>query len=110
MSAKIIYNATDHILQVLGVKNKKTGDALNGAAVRVTLYETDGTTVLTGETWPLTVPYVAASEGNYEVTLTEQLNTENKDGGLAKITIDAGAGLKTTFYCALVFKNRGCCP
>ena len=48
-----------------GLKDISAGSYINDATVTVTIYAADGTTEVTGETWPVTMDYVAGSNGNY---------------------------------------------
>lgn len=109
MATKVVYHENDNILEVANVKNAVTGAYINNANVQVTVYQTDGTTELTGVTWPLTVIYVSGSNGTYRITLPDTMDTAGLTGGVAKIIIDGGAGLKAEFWCVLEFKTRRCC-
>lgn len=48
-----------------GLKDTSAGTYINDATVTATIYESDGTTEVTGETWPVTLDYVSGSNGNY---------------------------------------------
>lgn len=45
---------------------------INDAVATVSIFNSNGTEV-TGETWPLALDYVAASNGDYEAVLNEDL-------------------------------------
>lgn len=66
------------------------GDFINTATVTVTLYEADGTTEVVGETWPLSMSYVAASDGVYRGTLQDGLTL--LDGAIYKADVIADDG------------------
>ena len=54
------------------VTNAVTG-AVNDAAVTITIKDNKGI-YLVGETWPFTLPYVAASSGEYSYTFDPFIN------------------------------------
>lgn len=59
----------DNLLEIIGLQNAATSAYINsGATVRVTVKDRAGVSV-GGATWPLDLTYVAASNGNWRVTL-----------------------------------------
>jgi hypothetical protein len=92
-SAHILLKDNDMVLEVSGLQNKITGAYLNAAAVAVSLADAAGVAV-TGQTWPLALTYVAASDGVYRATLEESLGICKDAEYIATVTVDAGAGLK----------------
>lgn len=52
-------------VELVGLKDASAGTYINDATVTVTMYGEDGSTEVTGETWPVTMSYVASSNGNY---------------------------------------------
>lgn len=107
MSTKALYKENDNLLELSGLKNKKTGLFINDAVVTVTVFEANGTTETTGQVWPATMSYVAASDGKYDVTLEDTI-ASNTVAMIAKITA-VGEGLTATFKCTLEHTDRGCC-
>jgi hypothetical protein len=81
---------SDQLLEVAGLKDPVTGAYVNTATVRATMYEPDGVTVVQGQTWPLTLSYVAASDGDYNGILED--GRDLKDGRLYWIELTADAG------------------
>lgn len=55
-----------------GLQFEGESDYINDAVATVSIFSSNGTGV-TGETWPLTLVYVASSNGNYEAVLNEDL-------------------------------------
>ena len=53
---------------------------------------------VTGETWPLSMPYVSASNGRYKATLSDVLAIVPNKRYQAVIVADAGASKKRTWY------------
>lgn len=64
---------TDQNLTVTGLK-QPDGTFLNSATVEATIYEADGVTEVTGQSWPLTLSYQAASDGEYKGVINDTLN------------------------------------
>jgi len=63
-----IYLSNDNLLSIEGLKNSSSGSYLNDATVTATLKDSGGTTV-TGQTFPVTLSYIAQTNGNYQATL-----------------------------------------
>jgi hypothetical protein len=74
-----IYINNDNRVVLTGLKNESTGNFENGATVTMTLYDSTGTAV-TGQSWPATLTYIAASSGNYEGTLDDGLSLTDGQG------------------------------
>lgn len=93
VTAEVIYDANDMLLSVTGLRNAATAAYLNSATVTATLVDALGVTV-TGQSFPLTLAYVASSNGNYRGTLEDTLNTIVGDILTAQVTADAGPALR----------------
>lgn len=52
-------------VELVGLKDASESTFINDATVTVTIFEEDGVTEVTGETWPVSMLYVAASNGDY---------------------------------------------
>jgi len=87
---QVIFNLNDNLLELIDLKDVVSGNFANSAAVSVTLVDKDDANVV-GETWPLTLDYVAASNGLYRAVLKDTLTLVV--GGLytAKIDVNDGA-------------------
>jgi len=94
MALKLYVGANDNILTLAGLMNELAQTYINNATVEVTLVDDDGTEV-SGETWPLNMGYVAASNGDYQVILTDTLSATLSNGEelIAQINVNAGVGL-----------------
>lgn len=89
-----LYLGNDNVLTLVGLQNDISAAYLNAATVTVTLVDSDGTEI-SGETWPLTMTYVATSDGNYRATLPDTLTgLTAADALTAKVSADGGAGLQ----------------
>lgn len=95
---QVLWIDSDNLWTVDELKNKATGAFINGATVTMTLLESDQTTEVAGETWPISVPYVPASDGKYQATLRDTLPLVDKKKYFAKVVADAGTDLKSTWY------------
>jgi hypothetical protein len=68
----------DHTVTVTGLHDAITGDYINTATVTVTITDKRGN-VVTGQSMPLTLAYIADSNGNYQGNLEDGLNlTEDR--------------------------------
>ena len=84
--------ANSNILDLTGLLNAKASSYINDATVTVTIKDLDGNE-LTGISWPVTMAYVAASDGDYRATISEDLALVHKVNAVAHIEVDGGAGL-----------------
>lgn len=64
---------------------------INDGTVVATLFESDGTTQVTGVSFPLTLSYVAASDGNYQGTMGRAVNVTKGVNYRMKYTATSGA-------------------
>jgi len=68
----VLYVNNDHVVELQGLRDD-AGSLLSGATAEATLYESDGTTEVTGVTWPLALVY-AGSRGIYRAVLSEAVD------------------------------------
>jgi len=104
-NVQVIYVGNDTILEVESLKNELTGLYVNDATVTVTLEETDGVDVA-GDSWPKTLTYVGGSNGAYRATLVFGLALVAGRKYNAKITADAGAGLRAAWTVPCLARER----
>lgn len=81
--------ANTNVLELIGLRSNINDTYINDATVTVTIKDADGVEV-TGETWPLTMDYVAASNGNYRAILVDGLALVGKRKYVAYISADGG--------------------
>lgn len=105
MDVQTLYLGNDMILEVVSLKDRLTGEAINDATVQVTLKDSAGTNVV-GETWPLVLPYVTASNGVYRATLKDTLTVTANARYVATITADNGAGRRGQWETDVVCRKR----
>ena len=84
--------ANSNILDLIGLKSAVEGTFINDATVTVTVKDSAGADVA-GVSWPVTMAYVAASNGDYRATLSELITFLHKKNYRAFIEADGGAGL-----------------
>ena len=70
-----------------GLKNGTTNEYINDATVTVVIYESDGATEVTGQSWPVTMGYVTSSNGNYRGIVSADSNIVT--GGKYVIKVNA---------------------
>lgn len=92
---RVLFFKNSNILRVTGLKDGLTGAFLNAATVTATVTTLGGAELL-GGTWPVTLDYVPASDGDYEVALLSTLNVEVKQRYIAEIS--AAQSGKTAFW------------
>jgi hypothetical protein len=84
--------ANTNVLDLIGLKNEIAGTFINNAVVTVTIKDDKGVNV-GGATWPMTMAYVAASDGDYRAFLSEDLSFLAKAKYIAAIDADGGTNL-----------------
>lgn len=89
-----LYVGNDTVLEVKGLKNEVTGAFLNAATVTATLSDSASGAEVSGQSWPVTLAYVAGSDGDYRATLSYAMSLTANGRYTASITADAGAGLR----------------
>ena len=61
-------------VELIGLKDASDNSYINDATVTATIHEEDGTTEVTGETWPISLAYVTASNGDYRGVVSADSN------------------------------------
>lgn len=90
-TVQIAYIGTDLTLQVAGLQNDVTSAYINDAVVTVTV-TTAADVEVSGQSWPETLGYVAASDGDYRCTLQDAVAFVDDTAYKAKVTA-VGGGL-----------------
>ena len=81
-----------NVLDLIGLKNEIAGTFINNATVTVTIKDALGVNV-SGGSWPLTMNYLATSNGNYRAFISETLPFVDKTKYIAYIDANGGANL-----------------
>lgn len=106
LQTEVMWDGNDNVLRVIGLSNAVTGAYLNDlATVEVTLTDSDGNEV-TGQSWPLGVTYVAASDGEYRAILPQALSITPGATYTATVDADGGAGLKGRWEIPVLCRTR----
>ena len=92
MSIQVIYDANSQLITVDGLTNVVDGAYVNDAACTVEFLDA-ADQQLPGETWPVTLAYVLASDGKYQGMVSAAVSYTVGNPITAHIRADAGAGL-----------------
>jgi len=87
-AAEILYVGNDQLVELRNLVNEATGEPINSATVTCTLTEAGGGSV-TGVTWPVTLAYVADSDGVYRGTLPYNLSLAAGTKYLLRLDVNA---------------------
>ena len=101
----ILYKDNDQKLVIKGndkLKDQK-GDAIVGADVKATMYEYDGTTEVSGITWPLNLTDLGS--GEYEASLPHTIGVEAGNHYFLKV-VATYDGILSTVNRRVLVKNR----
>jgi hypothetical protein len=100
-----IYLSNDNLLSIEGLKNSSSGSFMNAATVTVTLKDSGGTSV-SGQTFPVTLSYIAQTNGNYQATLENTLSMVEDSIYTATIAATSSGGLYATWDFNLTATKR----
>ena len=89
--SNVLYINNDNLVSVDKLRNLGTEVYVNDATVTVRLYTKATGVNVTGETWPLAMSYVAASDGKYIGTLIDTLPLVENTVYTAEIIASVGA-------------------
>lgn len=92
-----LFVISDNVVTVNSVRNTVSGDYINNATVTLSLADAAGSAV-SGQSWPLTLDYVASSNGKYQGVIDSAASLLVGKRYKATITINAGGGLVVTRY------------
>jgi hypothetical protein len=85
-----MFVANTAVLDVIGLRAELQGEFINSASVTVTIKDSIGI-ALAGQTWPLAMPYVTGSDGNYRAYLSSALPFISRQNYTAFIDANDGA-------------------
>ena len=105
-SPQVYYYKNDTLLELTGLKDEVTDAYINTATVTATVKNAAGTAV-TGQSWPLTLGYVTASDGDYLGVLEAALSVAVGDRLTVEVTVDAGSGRDAFFAIPVTVRQRG---
>lgn len=105
MDVQTLYLGNDMLLEVANLRDQATGDYLNAATVTVTLKDSSGVAVA-GESWPLAMSYITASNGTYRAILRDTLTFAAGARYVATVIADAGEGRRAQWELDFVCRTR----
>ena len=88
-----LYVSSDNLLQITGLKNRLTDAYLNSATITANVNDLTGTLV----EGPVTLSYVAASNGNYAGTVPDHAALQVGSRYDVIISVNGGAGLQKQY-------------
>lgn len=91
---EILLRLSSNLLELVGAKNRATGQYLNSANVTVILVDEATGDQVTGQSWPTTLAYVPSTNGNYRALLSSGLALAENQRLVAKLTFNGGPGLE----------------
>lgn len=103
---ELAYVANDNVIQLKGLQDIDD-NYINDATVTLVTVETSAGVQVTGQTFPVSMGYVAASNGIYRATLEDAVNLVHQSQYVAKIDVDATSeGLQAHFELDFVARTR----
>lgn len=87
---QIINRSNDHLIKLTGLQDASDDSYVNNATVTLTVKTLAGVNV-SGVSWPLTLVYVSASDGNYQVVIDKAIVLVLRDRYVAEVTVVAGS-------------------
>ena len=101
----VYYYSNDNTLEVRNLQKAGTGSGVSDATVTATVVKEQTYAEVSGQTWPVTLSYVAAST-LYRGTLKDDMITVPEEKMIAQITADGGTNLKGYWEFPLIVKTR----
>lgn len=105
MDVQTLYLGNDMLLEVANLRDQATGEYLNAATVTVSLENSEGVPVV-GESWPLAMTYITASNGTYRAILRDTLTLASGARYVAEVIADAGEGRRARWDLDFVCRTR----
>jgi len=100
-----IYLSNDNLLSIEGLKNSSSGSFMNDATVTATVKNSGGSAV-SGQAFPVSLSYIAASNGNYHATLENTLSMVEGIIYTATISATSSGGLYAEWDLQLMATKR----
>ena len=102
---QILFHENTMTIELLGLQDADDDSYINNATVTVTITDEDDVDVV-GETWPVTMTYVAASNGDYRANLSYLMDIDPRNIYTAKVTAIATGGERANWKYPLVAEER----
>lgn len=104
--AEVIFYKNDMLVWLKGMKNPLTDEFINDATCTAVVKDKYGANV-GGQTWPVDLNYVAASNGEYVGILDAGIALNVGDRGTVEVTIDVAGGIDGFFKAPFQVRQRG---
>jgi hypothetical protein len=88
MAVAFAYVGNTNVLTLTGLKSDDEDTFLNSATITVTVKDANGAAI-SGESWPVTMDYVAASDGDYRAVISHSAAITNGQVYTAVVDVDA---------------------
>ena len=105
MDVLTLYVGNDMVLEVEGLTDEASGEVVNDADVTATLYTLAGAEV-TGQAWPIALPYMTNTSGIYRATMADTLALVANQRYRARIITDGGPGRRGQWDIDVLAKTR----
>lgn len=102
---EIAWVGNNNTLELRALRDERTGEFLDAAAVTVTIRDAAGAPI-TGETWPKAVVHVEGSKGVYQANISYQAAFVPEGQYTAVIDVDAGDARRGHWELPLLAKVR----
>jgi len=99
---QVILILNDNLIEIIGLKDASDDSFQNSATVAANIFDKDGTLIV----GPITLAYIAASNGDYRGTIEDSETFILGALYTAKIDADAGLDLKAHWELPLRAENR----
>lgn len=104
--SELAYVDNDNIIELRGLQDIDD-NYINDATVTLVTIVDSADTLVTGQTFPVVMSYVAASNGIYRATVDDGLNLVHQTQYVAKVDVDATTeGLQAHFELEFIAKKR----
>lgn len=104
--AELAYVGNDNIVELNGLQDIDDNYINNASVTLITVEDSLGNAV-TGQTFPVTMAYVAASNGVYRAVMEDTLALTHQSSYVAKVDVDAVTqGLQAHFELEFVARIR----
>lgn len=99
-----LYIGNDNRVRLVGLRDADD-TYQNSAVVEVTLKDADGNN-LSGQTWPLTLTYIASSNGDYSEVLQDTITGLSNNDSITAVVDVTSAGLTAHWEVPVTAETR----
>jgi hypothetical protein len=99
-----LFRTSDNYVELTGLIDPLTNQAITTALVQVTLKDKNGASV-SGQVWPLTMTHVFSQPGTYRAVLPLELSVTLNGVYTAEVYVEAGPTQRRTFRTAIIVRD-----